>query len=57
VSDEEVVQCAHQLEVLKPLFSSARRVKDLNRNEGGGNETSKVELKQLSSHLKYNFLY
>jgi len=56
VSDEEVVQCAHQLEVLKPLFSSTKRVEDLNMSEGGGNETSKVELKQLPSHHKYNFL-
>jgi len=56
VSDEEVVQCAHQLEVLKPLFSSTRRVEDLNKSEGGGDETSKVELKPLPSRLKYSFL-
>jgi len=56
VSDEEVVQCAHQLEVLNPLFNSTRKVEDLNRSEGGVNETSKVELKPLPSHLKYSFL-
>jgi len=41
VSDEKVVQCAHQLEVLKPLFSSLRRIENLNKSECGGEETSK----------------
>jgi len=41
VSDEEVVQCTHQLEVLKPLFNSTRIIKDLNKSESGSEETSK----------------
>ena len=40
VGDEEVIQCAHQVEVLKPLFSSTRRI-NLNKSEVGGEETSK----------------
>jgi len=48
VSDEEVVQCAHQLEVLKPLFSTTRRI-DLNKSEGGGEGTSK-DVKPRSIH-------
>ena len=40
VSDKEVVHCAYQLEVLKPLFSTTGRI-DLNKSEGGGEETSK----------------
>ncbi|XP_052735569.1 uncharacterized protein LOC128197551 [Vigna angularis] len=56
INDEEVVKCAHQLEVLKPIFNSTRGIEDLHKSEDGGVETSKVELKQLFSHLKYRFL-
>ncbi|WVZ24196.1 hypothetical protein V8G54_002740 [Vigna mungo] len=56
INDEEVVKCAHQLEVLQPIFNSTRGVEDLHKSEGEGVETSKVELKQLPSHLKYRFL-
>ena len=48
VSDEEVVHCAYQLEFLKPLFSTTRRI-DLNKSEGGGEETSK-DVKPRSIH-------
>jgi len=48
VSDEEVVHCAYQLEVLKPLFSTTRRI-DLNKSQGGGVETSK-DIKPRSIH-------
>ena len=49
VSDEEVVHCAYQLKVLKPLFSTTRRI-DLNKSEGGGEETSK-DVKPRLIHL------
>ena len=48
VSDEEVVHCAYQLDVLKPLFSTTRRI-DLNKSECGGEEISK-DVKPRSIH-------
>ncbi|XP_047170548.1 uncharacterized protein LOC124838881 [Vigna umbellata] len=56
VNDEEVVKCVHQLEVLKPLVSSTRGIEDLHKSESREKDTSKIELKQLPSHLKYRFL-
>ncbi|XP_027351154.1 uncharacterized protein LOC113862259 [Abrus precatorius] len=56
VNDEEVVDCVYQLEALKPVFTSKRGVEELNRDEGRMEETSKIELKPLPSHLKYRFL-
>nr|KYP58627.1 Retrovirus-related Pol polyprotein from transposon opus [Cajanus cajan] len=56
VNDEEVVDCVYQLEALKPLLSSKRGVEELNRSERGVEETTKLELKQLPSHLKFRFL-
>ncbi|WVZ08239.1 hypothetical protein V8G54_021585 [Vigna mungo] len=55
-NDEEVVECAHQLEVIKPLIYSTRGIKDLHKSESREEDTSKIDLKQLSSHLKYRFL-